>query len=69
MADGGDVQASTEGEEVRIDPRNDDEIERWAGKLGVPKAEFRSAAEKAGPWIRDIRQHLVGGFTKGGPSS
>jgi hypothetical protein len=65
----GELQSSEEGDGVRIDVRNEADLERWARKLGVPKDEFRAAAEQAGPWIRDIRQHLVGGFTSGGPTS
>jgi hypothetical protein len=66
---GGELQASEVGDDVRIDVRNDADLERWSRKLGVPKDEFRRAAEQAGPSIRDIRQHLVGGFTGAGPTS
>jgi hypothetical protein len=66
---GGELQSSDVGDNVRIDVRNDADLERWSSKLGVPKEEFRTAAEQAGPWIRDIRQHLVGGFTGAGPTS
>ena len=67
--DGGELQASSVGDDEKIDPRNEEAIARWARKLGVPQDEFRVAAEHAGPCIRDIKQHLVGGFTLGGPSS
>jgi hypothetical protein len=66
--DGGELQASTLGDDEKIDPRNEEAIARWARKLGVPQEEFRVAADHAGPCIRDIKQHLVGGFTLG-PSS
>ena len=44
-------------------------MEYWSSRLGVPKDEFRRAAERAGPRIGDIRQHLIGGFTSAGPTS
>jgi hypothetical protein len=56
-------------DDQHIDPQNDADIARWSKKLGVPKDELRSAAEQAGPRLGDIRQHLVGGFTSGGPTS
>ena len=64
-----DVLGLDDGEDARIDPKSEADIETWARKLGVPREEFRRAAEQAGPCIRDIRQHLVGGFTKAGPGS
>lgn len=54
---------------VRVDPRDDADVTFWAERLGVPKDEFRRAAERAGPRIGDIRQHLIGGFTTAGPTS
>jgi len=56
-------------EDARVDFANPDDIRRWAERLGVSAEEFRRAAEQAGPRIGDIRQHLVGGFTTGGPTS
>jgi hypothetical protein len=44
-------------------------LRSWAQFLGVPEAEFRKAAEQVGPRLRDIRQHLIGGFTTAGPTS
>jgi Protein of unknown function (DUF3606) len=60
---------SDEEQHVRIDPKSDADVERWARRLGVPQEEFRRAAERAGPRIGDIRQHLIGGFTTAGPTS
>jgi Protein of unknown function (DUF3606) len=54
---------------IRIDPRSENDLEYWSSRLGVPKEEFRRAAEHAGPRIGDIRQHLIGGFTAAGPTS
>lgn len=64
-----DLSLSTADEDVRIDPQSDADIEHWAHRLGVSREEFRRAAEQAGACIRDIRQHLIGGFTAAGPSS
>jgi hypothetical protein len=56
-------------QDVRVDPRREQDVDYWSGRLGVPKDEFRRAAEQAGPRIGDIRQHLIGGFTSAGPTS
>ena len=56
-------------QDVKIDPRRDRDIEVWAGRLGISQEEFRRAAERAGPRLGDIRQHLIGGFTAAGPTS
>ena len=56
-------------EDAKIDPRNATDIERWAARLGVPIDEFKRAAERAGPRLGDIHQHLIGGFTPAGPTS
>jgi hypothetical protein len=56
-------------DDVQIDPRKDSDIDYWSAMLGIPKDEFRRAAEQAGPRLGDIRQHLIGGFTAAGPTS
>ncbi len=56
-------------DDIRLDLHDRAELDRWADKLGVPKEEFRRAAEQAGPRLGDIRQHLIGGFTAAGPTS
>jgi hypothetical protein len=56
-------------EDSRIDARNDADLERWSARLDVPKEELRKAAERVGPRLGDIRQHLVGGFNAKGPTS
>jgi len=56
-------------DDARVDPRNPDDVAHWARRLGVPSEEFRLAAERVGPCIKDIRQHLVGGFNAKGPTS
>lgn len=53
-------------ENIRVDPRNDADIERWSSRLKIPKEEFRKAAERVGPRLGDIRQYLVGGFNTAG---
>jgi hypothetical protein len=55
--------------DARVDPRRDSDVAYWAGRLGISKEEFRGAAERAGPRIGDICQHLIGGFTAAGPTS
>jgi len=64
-----ELEGTGEGDDVRIDVRDEKQLECWANKLKIPKDQFKRAAEQAGPRIGDIRQHLVGGFTRGGPTS
>jgi Protein of unknown function (DUF3606) len=56
-------------QDTKVDVRRDADIDYWAGRLGISKDEFRRAAERAGPRLGDIRQHLIGGFTAAGPTS
>jgi hypothetical protein len=56
-------------EDARVDARNPEEVRRWAERVGVSAEEFQRAAERAGPRIGDIRQHLIGGFSSNGPTS
>jgi hypothetical protein len=56
-------------QDLRVDPGREQDLDYWSRRLGVPKDEFRRAAERAGPRIGDIRQHLIGGFTSAGPTS
>lgn len=60
---------SREEEGVQVDPRRADDVERWAARLGISKEEFKRAAERAGPRLGDIHQHLIGGFAPAGPTS
>jgi hypothetical protein len=62
-------QLPPEEENARVDPRSDADMARWARRLGIPQAEFKRAAERAGPRLGDIHQHLIGGFVPAGPSS
>ena len=58
-----------EDDDIRLDLNNDAELDRWADKLCIPRDEFRRAAKQAGPRLGDVREHLIGGFSSGGPSS
>jgi hypothetical protein len=35
----------------------------------VSKEELRRAIEHVGPRVKDVRQHLIGGFAPAGPTS
>jgi hypothetical protein len=56
-------------ENARVDARSESDVAQWAERLGISREEFRRAAERVGPRIGDIRQHLVGGFNASGPTS
>jgi hypothetical protein len=51
-------------ENERIDVRDEAGLDRWSKRLKVPKDELRKVAERVGPRLGDIRQHLVGGFNQ-----
>ncbi len=70
MANVADLLNPDDGsDDVHVDVRSDEDVQRWSRKLGVSAEEFRKAAIQAGPRLGDIRQHLVGGFTGAGPTS
>lgn len=52
-----------------VDISREEGLRCWAQFLGVPEQELRRAADQVGPRVGDIRQHLIGGFTSGGPTS
>jgi hypothetical protein len=62
-------EVSDAEQHIEIDPRRESDLEYWARRLDVPKDELRRAAERAGPRIGDIRQHVIGGFTGAAPTS
>lgn len=51
-------------ENARIDSHDEADLQRWSDRLKVPKEELRKVAERVGPRLGDIRQHLVGGFNQ-----
>lgn len=59
----------TERDEERIDAGSEDALAYWSQHWGVPVEELRRAIGQVGPRVKDVRQHLVGGFTTAGPTS
>ena len=55
--------------EQRIDVQNERELRYWCEKLHASEEELRRAVEQVGPDVDKVREHLVGGFTSGGPTS
>lgn len=56
-------------DESRIDINSDADLARWSEHWKVSKEELRRAIEHVGPRVKDVRQHLIGGFTPAGPTS
>jgi len=57
------------GMEQRIDVQNERQLRYWCEKLHASEEELRRAVEHVGPDVDKVREHLVGGFTSGGPTS
>jgi len=55
--------------EQRIDVQNERELRYWCEKLRASEEELRRAVDQVGPDVDKVREHLVGGFTSGGPTS
>jgi hypothetical protein len=53
----------------RIDVKDAGELRAWCEKLHASEAELRRAVDQVGPDPEKVREHLVGGFTSGGPTS
>jgi hypothetical protein len=56
MAD--DLQNSGKQDDQRINIEQDHEVTYWSETLGVSREELRQAVERAGPMVKDVRQHL-----------
>jgi Protein of unknown function (DUF3606) len=57
------------GMEQRIDLQNERQLRYWCEKLHASEEELRRAVDHVGPDVDKVREHLVGGFTSGGPTS
>ena len=57
------------GMEQRIDVQNERQLRYWCEKLQASEEELRRAVDQVGPDVDKVREHLVGGFTSGGPTS
>ncbi len=55
--------------EGRIDVQNPRELRYWCEQLRASEEELRRAVDQVGPQVEKVREHLVGGFTSGGPTS
>jgi hypothetical protein len=56
-------------DDSRVDLDEEQDLRYWSERLGVSRAELRRAVCQVGPVVKDIKQHLVGGFTGAGPTS
>jgi hypothetical protein len=56
MAD--DLKQTGKPDDQRINIDQDHEVNYWAQKLGVSRDELRRAIAKAGPMVKNVREHL-----------
>jgi hypothetical protein len=45
-------------DDARIDIDQDHEVAYWSNELGVSRDQLRSAVAKAGPMVKNVREHL-----------
>jgi hypothetical protein len=45
-------------DDTRIDIDQDHEVAYWSNELGVSRDQLRSAVAKAGPMVKNVREHL-----------
>ena len=53
----------------RIDVKDPRDLGEWCAKLRASEEEVRRAVEQVGPDPDKVREHLMGGFSSGGPTS
>lgn len=56
MAD--DLKETRKRDDARINIEQDHELRYWSEKFGVSPEELQSAVAKAGPLLRNVREHL-----------
>lgn len=56
MAD--DLKQTGKPDDQRINIEQDHEVSYWAKELGISPNELRQAVQRAGPMVKDVRQHL-----------
>ena len=52
-------------DEARIDVKSEDNLRYWSEKLGASQDELRRMVDQVGSKVKDVRQHLFGGFKLG----
>jgi hypothetical protein len=56
MAD--DLKQTGKPDDQRINVEQDHELNYWSNALGVSRDELKRAVQQAGPFVRNVRQHL-----------
>jgi hypothetical protein len=56
MAD--DLSKTGKQDDQRINVEQDHELNYWSKELGVSREQLRQAVQQAGPFVKNVRQHL-----------
>ena len=56
-------------DEACIDVKSEDNLRYWSERLGASQDELRRMVDQVGAKVKDVRQHLFGGFNDSGPTS
>ena len=56
MAD--DLKQTGKADNARINIEQDHQLRYWSEKFGVSREELQNAVAKAGPLVKNVREHL-----------
>jgi hypothetical protein len=56
-------------DDARIDVKDEENLRYWSEKLGASQDELRRMVDQVGAKVKDVQQHLFGGFNDSGPTS
>jgi hypothetical protein len=62
VAANGATRGSRDGERIDLDDAQD--VSFWTSELEISKEELYAAVQAVGPGARNVREHLVGRFTR-----
>jgi hypothetical protein len=53
-----DLKQTGKPDDQRINVDQDHELSYWSNELGVTREQLREIVRRAGPMLKDVRQHL-----------
>ena len=64
-----DTTSMVRDDDARIDVTSEESLRYWSENLRASKDELRRMVDQVGPKVKDVREHLFGGFNAAGPTS
>jgi Protein of unknown function (DUF3606) len=53
-----DPKQTGKPDDQRINLEQDHEVNYWSKELGVSREQLRQAVQQAGPFVKNVREHL-----------